>query len=113
LRDVAQSTTLNWEIWAAGTGLATVAYTQRHTYYTTNPVYPKDFGFGELYLIADEIPPQGLIVLNDNTAAALYNSSTTATRVDSYELFRVSVRKIEVIQEPTSGRIVMYLIGLP
>jgi hypothetical protein len=113
LRDVAQSTTLNWEIWAAGTGLATAAYTQRQTYYTTNPVYPKDFGFGELYLIADEIPPQGLVVLNDNTAAALYNSSTTATRVDSYELFRVPVRKIEVIQEPTSGRIVMYLIGLP
>jgi hypothetical protein len=113
LRDVAQSTTLNWEIWAAGTGLATAAYTQRHTYYTTNPVYPKDFGFGELYLIADEIPPEGLVVLNDNTAAALYNSSTTATRVDSYELFRVPVRKIEVIQEPSSGRIVMYLIGLP
>jgi hypothetical protein len=113
LRDVAQSETLNWEIWAAGTGLATAAYTQRYTYYTKNPVYPKDFGFGELYLIADEIPPQGLIVLNNNTAAALYNSSTTATRVDSYELFRVPIRKIEVIQEPSSGRIVMYLIGLP
>jgi hypothetical protein len=113
LRDVEPSTTLNWEIWAAGTGLATVVYTQRHTYYTTNPVYPKDFGYGELYLIADEIPPQGLVVLNDNTAAALYNSSTTATRVDSYELFRVPVRKIEVVQEPTSGRIIMYLIGLP
>jgi len=113
LRDVAPSSTLNWEIWAAGTGLATAAYTQRYTYYTKNPVYPKDFGYGELYLIADEIPPGGLIVLNDNTAAALYNSSTTATRVDSYELFRVPIRKIEVIQEPSSGRIVMYLIGLP
>jgi hypothetical protein len=113
LRDVEPSATLRWEIWAAGTGLATVAYTQRHTYYTTNPVYPKDFGYGELYLIADEIPPQALVVLNDNTAAALYNSSTAATRVDSYELFRVPVRKIEVIQEPSSGKIVMYLIGLP
>jgi hypothetical protein len=113
LKDTAPSTTLNWEIWTAGSGLATAAYTQRYIYYTNNPVYPKDFGFGELYLIADEIPPQGLVVLNDNTAAALYNSSTTATRVDSYELFRVPVRKIEVIQEPTSGRIVMYLIGLP
>jgi hypothetical protein len=113
LKDTTQSETLNWEIWAAGTGLATAAYTQRYTYYTKNPVYPKDFGFGELYLIADEIPPQGLIVLNNNTAAALYNSSTTATRVDSYELFRVPIRKIEVIQEPSSGRIIMYLIGLP
>jgi len=113
LRDVPPSDTLSWEIWGAGNGLATAAYTQRHTYYTKNPVYPRDFGFGELYLIADEIPPQGLVVLNDNTAAALYNSSTTATRVDTYEMFRVPVRKIEVVQEPTSGRIVLYLIGLP
>ena len=113
LRDAPPSDTLSWEIWGAGNGLATAAYTQRHTYYTKNPVYPRDFGFGELYLVADEIPPQGLVVLNDNTAAALFNSSTTAVRVDSYELFRVPVRKIEVVQEPTSGRIVLYLIGLP
>ena len=112
IRDAPESSQVSWSIWAAGSGLSTAAYTQRHTYYTTNPVYPKDFGFGELYLIADEIPPQGLVVLNDNTAAALYNPSTTPTR-DTYELFRVPVRKIEVIQEPTSGRIVMYLIGIP
>jgi hypothetical protein len=113
LREVAPSPTLNWEIWAAGAGLSTMAYTQRYTYFTKNPVYPSDFGFGELYLIADEIPPLGLVVLNDNTAAALYNSSTSNTRVDTYEMFRVPVRKIEVIQEPTTGKIVLYLIGIP
>jgi len=113
IRDVEPSNTLNWEIWGAGSGLSTAAYTQRHTYFTKNPVYPADFGFGELYLIADEIPPQGLVVLNDNAAAALFNSSTINTRVDAYEMFRVPVRKIEVVQEPTTGRIVLYLIGLP
>jgi hypothetical protein len=113
LREVTPSSTLSWEIWAAGAGLSTMAYTQRYTYFTENPVYPSDFGFGELYLIADEIPPLGLVVLNDNTAAALYNSSTSNTRVDTYEMFRVPVRKIEVIQEPTSGKIVLYLIGIP
>jgi hypothetical protein len=112
LREAQPSTTLRWEIWAAGAGLSTMAYTQRYTYFTKNPVYPSDFGFGELYLIAAEIPPQGLVVLNDNAAAALYNSSTT-TRIDTYEMFRVPVRKIEVIQEPTTGKIVLHLIGIP
>ncbi|MEM4189325.1 MAG: hypothetical protein QW544_02255 [Candidatus Caldarchaeum sp.] len=113
LRDTPPSNNLNWSIWAAGSGLATASYTQRYIYYTVNPVTPKEFGFSELYLVADEIPPQGLVVLNDNEAGALYNSSTTATRIDSYELFRIPVKKINVVQEPTSGRIVMYLIGLP
>jgi hypothetical protein len=107
LRDVAPSTTLNWEIWAAGSGLATVAYTQRHTYYTKNPVYPKDFGFSELYLLDINASNGGLVVLNDNTAAAIYNTTQT------YTAFKVPVRKIEVIQEPTTGRIVLNMIGIP
>jgi hypothetical protein len=107
LRDVEPSTTLNWEIWAAGTGLATAAYTQRHAYYTKNPVYPKDFGFSELYLLDINAPYGGLVVLNDNTEAVIYNTSQT------YTAFKFPVRKIEVIQEPTSGRIVLNMIGLP
>jgi hypothetical protein len=106
LRDVAQSETLNWEIWAAGTGLATAAYTQRYTHYTKNPVYPKDFGFSELYLLDINAPNGGLVVLNDNTTTAVYDTAQT------YTAFKVPVRKIEVIQEPTTGRIVLNMIGL-
>jgi len=113
-RDTPQSNTVSFSVWAAGSGLATKCFTQRHTIMDKNPIYPRDFGFSELYLVADEIGPQGLVVLNDRVDASLYNSSSSQTRFDSYELFRIPVQKVEVLQEASSGgKIVMYFVGIP
>ncbi|MEM4591727.1 MAG: hypothetical protein QW555_07865 [Nitrososphaerota archaeon] len=112
IRDAIEAPQVSWSIWAAGSGLSTRAYTQRYVYMTKNPIYPADFGFSELYLVMDELPPKAHVALNDNVVAGLYNSSETMTRLDSYELFRIPVRKAEVIAEPTSGKIVLYFIGL-
>ncbi|MEM4384925.1 MAG: hypothetical protein QXU44_12850, partial [Candidatus Caldarchaeum sp.] len=99
-RDVYGESRASWSIWAAGLGLSTRAYTQRHVYMTKNPIYPADFGFSELYLVMDELPPKAHVALNDNVVAGLFNSSETQTRIDSYELFRIPVRKADVIAEP-------------
>jgi hypothetical protein len=42
---------ISWEIWAAGSGLATKAGTQVCAFYNKMPVTPRDFGFSELYLM--------------------------------------------------------------
>jgi len=113
IRKTPQSSSVSFSIWAAGAGLTTKLYTQRHTIMDKNPIYPRDFGFSELYLVADEIGPQGLVVLNDKEEASLFNSSDTQTRFDAYELFRIPVRKAEVIQEPSGGgKIILYFIGI-
>ncbi|MEM0478355.1 MAG: hypothetical protein QXN77_08150 [Candidatus Caldarchaeum sp.] len=112
LRNTINLPQVSWSIWAAGSGLSTRAYTQRYVYMTKNPVYPSDFGYSELYLVMAELPPKALVALNDNIVGGLYNSSETETRIDAFELFRIPVRKAEVIAEPTSGKIVLYFVGL-
>ena len=112
VREPEQTAQLNYSIWAYGNGATRRAFAQRHVYMTKNPIYPTDFGFSELYLVMAEIPPKAHLAMNDNVVGGLFNDSSTETRIDAFELFRIPIRKIEVIGEPTSGNIVLYFVGL-
>ena len=108
IRDAPASDTVSWSIWAAGSGLATAVYTQKHIYYVKNPVTPKDFGFTELYLIqARGEEANSLAILNDNIAGALFFRNVGDTFIPPSTV-RIPVWKIHVLE----GRVTFDLLGV-
>jgi len=107
-RNPGNITQISWEIWAAGSGLATKAGTQAYAYYNKTPVTPRDFGFSELYLIqARGVDAGSIAIINDHFAGILYFASPGDTFIPP-SMFRVPIKKIHVMQ----GRITFDLLGV-
>ncbi|MEM3395329.1 MAG: hypothetical protein QXT12_04895 [Nitrososphaerota archaeon] len=101
-------TSLRWEIWAAGAGLATRAITQFNVYYNKNPVTPRDFGFTELYILrVTATEANTLVMINEHKSAMIYLQNSG----DSYiapQNFNFPARIITVL----SGKPIIDMIGL-
>ena len=86
---------LEWVIAANGDGQADYGKFQPKIKYDKNPVYPRDFGFSELYLLQVKAEAANTLVrLNDKTSIFLANAG------DLYqvsEAFRTPVRKLQVL----------------
>ncbi len=86
---------LEWIIAANGDGQADYGKFQPRIKYDKNPVYPRDFGFSELYLLQVKAEQAGTLVrLNDKTSIYLANAG------DLYqvsEAFRTPVKKLQVV----------------
>lgn len=99
---------VEWAIYANGFGFARNAAAQRFAYFGKNPLYPRDLGFSELYMIrAEGVDADSLVIINDNDAGAIYFPNPGDTYTPPANL-RVPIRKIEVMQ----GRATIDLLGI-
>ena len=97
---------LEWRILADGDGKADYGKFQPRIKYDKNPVYPRDFGFSETYLLQIKAEaPDTLIRLNDKTSIYLANAGDV---FQVGEAFRTPVKKLQVL----SGQATADLLGV-
>jgi len=107
-RDPGELSRISWEIWGAGDGLASGAYTQYQALFDNPEITPRDLGFTELYLLKAKAEGSGsLAIINDRAVGALYFQNAGDEFI-APEGFRIPVRKVEVLD----GKITFDFIGV-
>ncbi|MCD6260169.1 MAG: hypothetical protein J7J28_00010 [Thaumarchaeota archaeon] len=107
-RDPGELSQISWEIWGAGDGLASGAYTQYQALFDNPEITPRDLGFTELYLLkAKAEENESLAIINDRAVGALYFQNAGDEFI-APEGFRIPVRKVEVLD----GKITFDFIGV-
>ena len=107
-RDPGELSQISWEIWGAGEGLASGAYTQYQALFDNPEITPRDLGFTELYLLkARAEESESLAIINDRAVGALYFQNAGDEFI-APEGFRIPVRKVEILD----GKITFDFIGV-
>jgi len=107
-RDPGELSQISWEIWGAGEGLASGAYTQYQALFDNPEITPRDLGFTELYLLkARAEENESLAIINDRAVGALYFQNAGDEFI-APEGFRIPVRKVEILD----GKITFDFIGV-
>ena len=107
-RDPGELSQIGWEIWGAGEGLASGAYTQYQALFDNPEITPRDLGFTELYLLkARAEEDESLAIINDRAVGALYFQNAGDEFI-APEGFRIPVRKVEILD----GKITFDFIGV-